>query len=262
MQTTGISWADYSWNPVLGCSKVSKGCQNCYAERLSLRQGWTDHPWTIEHASENVTCRDDKLDEPYTFNYPEGPGRVFVNSMSDLFHEEVPDLFIRQVFSRCAAVPECVWIVLTKRPKRAAIFQGGWPSNLWMGTSVENASRTPRIEHLRHCDASLRWVSFEPLISPVGDVDLTGIEWAVVGGESGPVEDRRPMDHAWARSIRDQCRAQDVSFYFKQSSGRRPDSGRWLQESRFRGGQRYEEFPDLPAITRKARRDNLGDLDE
>lgn len=255
MQPTGIAWADYSWNPVLGCSKVSKGCQNCYAERLSLRQGWTDHPWTAEHAGENVTCREDKLDEPHTFDYPDGPGRVFVNSMSDLFHEEIPDSFITRVFARCATIPECVWIVLTKRPQRAAAFGGPWPSNLWMGTSVENAQVARRLDWLRDCDAETLWVSFEPLIGPVGDVDLTGFDWAVVGGETATPEDRRDMEHAWARSIRDQCAEQDTAFFFKQSSGRRPDTGRRLQEAEFRGGQKYEAFPPLPDVTRRARED-------
>lgn len=255
MQTTGIAWADYSWNPVHGCSKVSPGCENCYAERLSRQQGWTDHPWTDEHAAENVTCREDKLDEPFTYDYPEGPGRVFVNSMSDLFHEEVADSFITRVFARCAVHPECVWIVLTKRPQRAAAFDGPWPENLWMGTSVENAQLTRRLDWLRDCDAHTLWVSFEPLIGPVGEVDLSGFEWAVVGGETASPEDRRDMEHAWAREIRDQCREQDVAFFFKQSSGRRPDTGRRLQEPGFRGGRLYEAYPPLPDVTKRARSD-------
>lgn len=253
MQPTNIAWADYSWNPVLGCSKVSNGCQNCYAERLSSRQGWTEHPWTDEHAAENVTCREDKLDEPLAYDYPDGYGRVFVNSMSDLFHEGVPESFIWRVFARCVTVPECVFIVLTKRPQRAAAYDGPWPANVWMGTSVENQAVTKRLGWLRECDAKTLWVSFEPLIGPVGAVDLTDYDWAVVGGETAPPEDRRDMDHAWAREIRDQCREQDVNFFFKQSSGRRPDTGRRLQEPGFRGGRKYEAFPELPRITREAR---------
>ncbi len=189
---------------------MSDGCTNCYAERISRQYGHTDHEWTNEFASENVTVRPDKLEEPYGLHEPT---RVFVNSMSDLFHSEVPEEFIREVFSVIRNCPEHIFQILTKRPGRAAHLPLEWPANVWMGTSVEDDRVTARIDMLSDVDAHTRFVSFEPLIGPVGEVDLSGIDWAIVGGESEPDDIRREMDHAWAREIYRQCREKDVAFF-------------------------------------------------
>jgi protein gp37 len=194
------------------------------------------------------------------------PCRVFVNSMSDLFHPEVSDEFVREVLNACRSNPGVVYQVLTKRPARAAAFatthpDTWWPTNVWLGVSVEDHRVVDRIDTLRKVPARTRFVSFEPLIGPVGDtaadLDLADIDWAIVGGESGPTDDRREMDHAWARMIRDACAAQSVAFFFKQSSGRHHGEGRWLQEPDFRGGRLHEEFPPIAEATARACRSNI-----
>lgn len=262
MQESNISWTDYTWNPSHGCSKVSAGCglgddgedvgAGCYAERISRRYGHTDHPWTNEHAEENVTLRPDKLDEPYAIDEP---ASVFVNSMSDLFHSAIPDAFIEKVFATMRNCPHIVFQILTKRPGRAAHMSLDWPPNVWMGTSVEDDRVTERLDLLRPCEAELLFVSFEPLIGPVGDVDLSGYDWAIVGGESGSDAGRREMNHAWARAIYRQCLDQDVAFYFKQSSARRPEQGTALTvynaDYDVYEQREIREFPDpAPAVVR------------
>jgi len=222
MQESDISWTDWTWNPTHGCSRASAGCDNCYAERISRQYGHTEKPWTNEHAAENVTVRPEKLDEPYQLDEP---ATIFVNSMSDLFHSEVPSEFIREVFGAMRNTPEHVYQILTKRPGRARFMELDWPPNVWIGTSVEDERVTDRLDLLRDCPADTRFVSFEPLIGPVGEVDLTDYDWAIVGGESGPADERREMDHAWARDILRQCRRDDTAFYFKQSSARNPETG-------------------------------------
>lgn len=252
MQDTDIAWTDTTWNPVHGCSKVSAGCDNCYAERISRQYGHTAEPWTAAHAAENVTVRPDKLDEPYQLDEPT---RVFVNSMSDLFHAKVPDRFIQDVFGVMRNCPEHIFQVLTKRPGRAAHLPIDWPPNVWVGTSIEDARVTPRLDPLRDCGAALRFVSFEPLIGPVGEVDLTGFDWAIVGGESGP--GYREMEHEWARDIYRQCRDQDVAFFFKQSSGLRPETGTRLTVENDAFGvfeqRRIREVPEPHPSVRRAR---------
>jgi protein gp37 len=222
MQECAISWTDYTWNPTHGCSRVSSGCQSCYAERLSRQRGHTDPPWTAENAAENILLKEHKLEEPYAIDEP---AMVFVNSMSDLFHSLVPEAFIQQVFATMRNCPHVIFQSLTKRSGRAVHLPIDWPENVWIGTSVEDKRVTERPDLLRPCEAALLFVSFEPLIGSVGAVDLSGYEWAIVGGESAPDADRREMDHAWARDIYQQCLNQDVTFYFKQSSGRHPETG-------------------------------------
>lgn len=267
MQTTNISWATYSWNPITGCSHAGPECWNCYAETFSLRQGRTDKPWTVENAADNVTMHPDRLDEPDEYRYPEGDGRVFVGSMTDMFHSEVDPGYVQRVLDKCRAHPRQVWIFLTKRPHNAAEWRLDWPENCWLGTSVGSGpggqypSTTHRIEQLRDVDASLRWVSFEPLIEPIGEVALDHVDWAVVGGESGSEEERREMEHAWARDLLRQCREQDVAYFFKQSSGRYPEEGAELTVERDFGSTTvYEqrvirEFPELPEVTKEARKE-------
>lgn len=261
MQTTNISWATYSWNPVTGCSRHGPECTNCYAETFSRRQGRTDEPWTRENASENVTLHADRLEEPFEYHWPEGPGRVFVGSMTDLFHREIPESYIRRVVAIAAQFPETIWIFLTKRPERAAEISVDWPPNAWVGTSVGSGAAGPypdtthRLDDLRAVPAHTRWVSFEPLLGPIDDPDLSGIDWAVVGGETAPRADRREMDARWAWALKESCDEQAVAFYFKQHSGRYPEQDRELVDPETLTARRYEAYPDLPEVTVVARRD-------
>jgi three-Cys-motif partner protein len=204
---------------------VSDGCRFCYAEALSIRHGWSKKPWTHKNAQENVILHPERLNKPRIWATPR---RVFVNSMSDLFHELIPDSFIAEVFGVMADLPQHTFQVLTKRPERAATWLGPWTNNIWMGTSVENRSVIHRIDSLRQCGAHIKFLSFEPLLAPIGEINLTGIHWVIVGGESGP--HYRPMDHAWVRKIRDQCVASGIAFFFKQSAGARSEMGALLIE--------------------------------
>lgn len=251
---TNIAWTDETWNPVHGCSKVSAGCDNCYAERISYHQyGHTDHPWTNEYASDNVTEKPEKLDYPSTLDEPK---RIFVNSMSDLFHSEVSDEFIREVFAVMRNYPEHIFQILTKRPGRAAHMELQWPPNVWMGTSVEDKRVVERLDLLRPCEADVLFVSFEPLIGPVvesaGNLDLSNYDWAIVGGESGPNDVRREMAHEWVWPIRRACMEKDVAFFFKQSSAPQPEQGQAL---RCPDGKRREfrEMPEMHDVVEEAR---------
>jgi len=220
MKNTLISWTTHTWNPTFGCSKVSEGCRNCYAETIALKYGHSAKPWTHPNAPENVRLKPHKLADPTKIAEP---SRIFVNSMSDLFHELIPDDYIRKVFDVMNQCPQHVFQVLTKRPERAATWTYGWADHIWMGTSVEDARNAGRIDALRQCPAHTKFISAEPLIAPLGAVDLTGLDWVIVGGESG--KDRRPMPHAWARQIRDLCLDADIAFFFKQSSAYRTELG-------------------------------------
>lgn len=240
---TNIAWTDETWNPVHGCSRVSAGCDNCYAERMSRRYNHTEKPWTAENASENVLLKPDKLDYPGTLNEPK---RIFVNSMSDVFHSAVPDDFIQDIFAVMRNYPEHIFQILTKRPGRAAHMPLDWPPNVWMGTSVEDDRVLDRLDLLRDCRADTLFVSFEPLIGPVVDshdeLNLSGYDWVIVGGESGP--DYREMAHEWVWPIRRACMHQDVSFFFKQSAATQNEQEPYL---RCPDGQR-REFREMPAI--------------
>jgi protein gp37 len=238
---TTIAWTQETWNPATGCSRVSEGCRHCYAERLSLNRGWSKLPWTAANAQQNVILHPDRLDKPRTWK---DPRRVFVNSMSDLFHEAIPDDFVRQIFDVMNDCERHTFQILTKRPERAAVWPGPWPQNIWVGASVENRKALPRLGAIRRCGAAVRWVSFEPLLEDLGPLDLSGIDWVVVGGESGP--GFRPMDHVWARSIRDQCVAAGIPFFFKQSSAPRTEVGTQLVEADGRR-TRWQEYPNARA---------------
>jgi len=216
--STAISWTTETWNPVHGCSHVSAGCENCYAERISRRYGHTDKPWTYPNAEENVSIKPHKLKEPERWK---DSRRIFVNSMSDLFHEQVPDTFIREVFEKMASLPRHTFQVLTKRPERMMEWDGPWAKNIWMGVSVEEPRWTSRIDKLRKCGAKTKFVSFEPLLEHIEDPNLRGVDWAIVGGESD--SEYRDMPHRWARSIRDACLEQGTAFFFKQSAGHRTE---------------------------------------
>lgn len=258
---TIISWATHTWNPATGCSKpietradgtrfVSPECVHCYAETLSLRRGWTSHHWTEPNAPLNVRTHPDRLrfpfrvkPEPGDIIHPRYPIRIFVNSMSDLFHREVPDSFIEQVFSAMNHPDNRgrIFQVLTKRPERAARWAGPWGPNIWMGTTVGHADTRHRIDHLRQCRAKVKFVSAEPLLSSLMPLDLTGIDQVIAGGESGP--GYRPMDMAWAREIRDACVAQGKAFFFKQDAAFRTETRCYLVEEDGSCWQ-WRQFPD------------------
>ncbi len=234
---TQIEWADSTWNPVTGCSKITAGCDFCYAERFSERfRGVPGHPFENGF---DLTLRPDRVTQPLRWRQPR---RIFVNSMSDLFHKEVPKLFIDTVFETMEQANWHTFQVLTKRSSLMARYlrnrYGGdlAPPHIWLGVSVEDAKNAVRIKHLHAALASVKFISFEPLIGPVGTVNLKGIDWAIVGGESGPRA--RPMLEEWAIDIRDQCRKTKVAFFFKQWGGVRPKSGgRELQ------GREWNEYP-------------------
>jgi len=251
--TTNIAWTDHSWNPIHGCSRVSAGCDNCYAERLSYeRYGWTDEPWTAENAEANVRLKPERL-KPGGDGHPEQynkPARIFVNSMSDVFHSQVPEDFIRKLFAVMRNYPEHVFQILTKRPGRAAHMELQWPPNVWMGTSVEDDRVLDRLDLLRDCEAETLFTSFEPLIGPINEPDLSSYDWAIVGGESGP--DYREMAHEWVWPIRRACMEQDVAFFFKQSAAFQNEQ---KQALRCPDGVRREfrEMPRLHTAVERAR---------
>jgi protein gp37 len=228
-----IEWTESTWNPVTGCTKISLGCQHCYAERMAHRLKGMGSP--RYRNGFRVTLHHDALSLPAAWQKPQ---MIFVNSMSDLFHQAVPLSFVREVFAVIAACPRHTFQVLTKRAERLAeiAHRLPWPDNVWIGVTVEAAQYLPRLDHLRAVPAAVRFVSFEPLLGPVEDVDLDGIHWVIVGGESGPAS--RPMDAAWARHIRDQCLEAGVPFFFKQWGGvRKREAGRMLD------GRVWEQLP-------------------
>jgi len=214
---SAIEWTDATWNPVTGCTKISPGCKNCYAERLAVRLRAMGNQRYRNGFS--VTLHHDLLDLPLKWSRPR---RIFVNSMSDLFHEAVPDDFIYQVFEAMKRADWHVFQILTKRSHRLAALAAGlsWAPNIWQGVSVENARQISRIRDLQTVGAAVRFLSVEPLLGPIHHLPLDGVHWVIVGGESGP--GRRAMEPAWAREIRDQCVRAGVPFFFKQWGGRTP----------------------------------------
>ena len=235
---TSIEWTDATWNPVTGCTKISPGCDNCYALRFSERfRGTPNHPFETGF---DLTLRPERIEQPLLWRRPK---MIFVNSMSDLFHKEIPEAFIDRVFDTMEAAHWHTFQVLTKRSsllrnylQRRYEGRRG-PTHMWFGVSVEDGSKLSRVKHLRDAPAGIRFLSVEPLIGPIGKINLTGIDWVIVGGESGPKS--RPMDPAWVREVRDQCDESGVAFFFKQWGGFRPKSG-----GRELDGREWNEFPD------------------
>lgn len=228
-----IEWTQATWNPVTGCDKISAGCKNCYAERMAKRLQAMGQPQYADGFK--VSLHPEILDRPRTWRKPR---LVFVNSMSDLFHKDVPSAFVGRVFETMNACPQHTFQVLTKRPKRALALakQLSWANNIWMGATVEDADSTSRIGFLRQVPACVRFLSLEPLLGPIPDLSLDGIHWVIVGGESGPGS--RPIDTNWVRSIRDQCVRRKVPFFFKQWGGtNKKKAGRVLD------GRTWEEMP-------------------
>ena len=234
---SAIEWTDATWNPVTGCTKITRGCDNCYAARFAERwRGIPDHPYEQGFDLRQWPSR---LDQPARWRRPR---MIFVNSMSDLFHKNVQRDFIDDVFDRMEAANHHIYQLLTKRSSlmrnylRRRYPGGVAPAHIWCGVSVEDRSATTRIRHLQAAPATVRFLSVEPLLGPVGAIDLTGIAWVIVGGESGP--NARPMLYEWVCDIRDQCSRAGVPFFFKQWGGTNPKSGGRLLEDR-----EWNEFP-------------------
>jgi len=228
-----IEWTDMTWNPVTGCTKISQGCKHCYAERLAHRL----HAMGLDRYRNEfkVTLHPDLVDLPLSWKKPR---MVFVNSMSDLFHESIPLEFIQRVFKTMERTPQHTYQILTKRSERLKELANflDWPANIWMGVSVEDVRVLDRIHDLAETPAKIKFLSCEPLIGPLDNLPLRNMDWVIVGGESGPKA--RIMKKDWVTSIFRQCRENDVAFFFKQWGGtRKSKTGRKLH------GKTYDEFP-------------------
>lgn len=234
--STGIEWTDATWNPVTGCTRVSKGCDNCYAATLAgrlLRNAYLARPPVVESDFNRadpfaVRIWPERLRQPDKWREPR---MIFVNSMSDLFHADVPAQFVRKIFATMLRADWHTYQILTKRPGRVLRFwkgnrdlfnNGPLPGHIWLGASVEDQAASYRVRHLRSVPATVRFLSCEPLIGPL-ELELTGIHWLIAGGESGPI--RRPMEPEWVIDLRNQCHTADVPFFFKQWGGRTPKAG-------------------------------------
>ncbi|MXO73551.1 DUF5131 family protein [Alteraurantiacibacter buctensis] len=245
-QQSAIEWTDLTWNPVVGCTIESAGCTNCYAMRMAARlqamgsDKYADLTMKTKRGAVwtgKVRCDEASVEIPLTWKKPR---RVFVNSMSDLFHEAVPEQFVVRIWDVMRRTPQHHYQILTKRPQRMAevlqrIAQVPLP-NVWLGTSVEGPLVVDRIDHLRQVPAAIRFISFEPLIGALPGMDLADIHWAIVGGESGPRA--RPMEEAWVEDVLEQCLDQGVAFFFKQWGGvNKKKTGRLLR------GQTFDQMP-------------------
>ncbi|MGZ8285718.1 MAG: DUF5131 family protein [Allosphingosinicella sp.] len=234
---SAIEWTDATWNPVTGCTKITRGCDNCYAARFSERfRGVSGHPFENGF---DLTLRPERLTHPLSWSRPR---MIFVNSMSDLFHKRVPTGFIDRVFDTMEQADWHTFQLLTKRSSLMRDYMNQRyehrppPQHIWVGVSVEDDRAKVRITHLQAAPAAVRFLSVEPLVGPVGQMNLDGIHWVIAGGESGPRA--RPMHIDWAREVRDQCKVQDVAFFFKQWGGSRPKSG-----GRALDGREWNELP-------------------
>jgi protein gp37 len=244
---TGIEWTEVTWNPTTGCDRISAGCDNCYALALAKRlkamgsaKYQRDGDPRTSGPGFGLSIYPSALREPYGWG---SPRIVFVNSMSDLFHAKVPVDFVARVFSVIADTPQHTYQVLTKRSSRLRKVAGrlDWPPNLWMGVSVEDSRALYRVDDLRSVPAAVRFLSCEPLIGPLEDLCLDGIDWVIAGGESGP--GHRPLEVSWATSIRDNCVSAGVPFFFKQWGGRTPKAG-----GRELDGRRWDQMPALAVV--------------
>ncbi len=233
MATTAIEWTQNVWNPVTGCSRVSEGCENCYAESFAKRLKGMGIPKYKQGFK--VILHPDSLEEPYRWKKPRV---VFVNSMSDIFHQDISDSYIKKIFHVMNENPHHIFQVLTKRPERLPEIESKvkWSHNIWLGVTVESNKHMDRICYLQDSPARTRFISFEPLLSPIEKMNLSTVDWAIVGGESGPKA--RPMEKAWVESILHQCKEQDVAFFFKQWGGKnKKKNGRLLN------GREYNQMP-------------------
>ncbi len=233
--STSIEWTDSTWNPVTGCTKISSGCANCYAERLALRLKAMGNPSYTNGFS--VTTHEEALSLPLKWKKPQ---TIFVNSMSDLFHENIPVEFILRIFDVMKRADWHCFQILTKRSERMLELSPllTWMPHIWMGVTVEEQDYTYRIDHLQKTGAKVKFLSLEPLLGPISNLHLEGIDWVIVGGESGPKS--RPMDKNWALDIRNQCQEKRVPFFFKQWGGiNKKKAGRVLE------GRTWDETPLL-----------------
>ena len=248
MSDTTIEWTDATWNPVAGCAIVTAGCSNCYAMRMAARleamgvnkyKGLTRKTGGRAKWTGRIRCDQNALSVPLAWKRPR---KVFVNSMSDLFHKEIPRDYVDQVFSAMEEANWHVYQVLTKRSSlmrnyvRARYDGGKVPHHIWLGVSVEDSEHKSRVEHLKQINSDAKFISFEPLLGAIGEIDLRGVAWAIVGGESGP--GAREMKAEWATDLRDVCLRDDVAFFFKQWGGARPKSG-----GRLLDGEEWNGFP-------------------
>jgi len=233
MAESKIEWTDTTWNPTTGCNKISPGCKNCYADRMSKRlKAMKNEKYKNGF---QLTLHEDALSAPLHWKKPK---TIFVNSMSDLFHKDVSLAFIQKVFGIMNLANWHQYQILTKRSSRLAELDKfiDWPSNVWMGVSVENSDYTYRIDNLRKTSAHIKFLSLEPLLGPLPNLNLTNIDWVIVGGESGPKA--RPMDEKWAIDIRNQCLKANVPFFFKQWGGKnKKKAGRLLE------GKAWNNYP-------------------
>ena len=233
MKQSTIEWTESTWNPVTGCTKISAGCLNCYAERMALRlkaMGQANYRNGFE-----VTCHRESLGLPLKWKKPQ---MIFVNSMSDLFHKEVPEDFIFDIFSTMQCAKQHQYQILTKRAERLVKLscELPWEKNIWMGVTVESDEYKYRIDYLRYISAHIKFLSLEPLLNDIGELDLSEIDWVIVGGESGP--GARSMKIEWVRNVREQCLAQKVPFFFKQWGGvNKKKAGRLLD------GRTWDKWP-------------------
>lgn len=239
--TSKIEWTEQTWNPTVGCTKISAGCKHCYAETMAHRLQAMGTPGY--ESGFQLTILPQRLNDPMLRNKPT---TYFVNSMSDLFHDRITDEYIEKVFDVIHKTPRHTYQILTKRAARMARFfkNREVPKNAWLGVSVENKKHgVPRINHLRKVPAHIRFLSVEPLLEDVGELDLTGIHWVIVGGESGPKA--RPMRPEWADSVREQCEEQDVAFFFKQWGGWGADGKRRAKSAngRLLNGRVWDQMP-------------------
>jgi len=239
MAQSSIEWTESTWNPLTGCTKISPGCKFCYAERMAKRLQGMNQPRYANGFE--LTLHEEALELPLSWKTPQ---RVFVNSMSDMFHRDVPLAFIRKTFGVMRRASWHQFQVLTKRSDRLLELSPSiaWPDNVWMGVSVETQDYVSRIDDLRGTGATVKFLSLEPLLGPLRDLRLAGIDWVIVGGESGP--GARPMDVQWVLDIRAQCRAAGIPFFFKQWGGfNKKKSGRLLE------GRTWDEWPRPPVLT-------------
>lgn len=243
MATSRIEWTEATWNPTTGCDRTSPGCDHCYALTLAKRlkamgqaKYQNDGDPRTSGPGFKLTCHDDALEIPKRWK---APRTIFVNSMSDLFHPEVPDAFIHKVMDVMAATPQHTYQVLTKRSKRLATLGPDldWPANAWMGVSIEDDRYTFRVSHLLSSGAKVKFLSCEPLLGPLDSLRLDGLDWVIAGGESGP--NARPVHVDWVRDLRDRCSAAGTPFFFKQWGGATPKAG-----GRVLDGRTWDEMPE------------------
>ncbi|MDF9830033.1 phage Gp37/Gp68 family protein [Parabacteroides sp. PF5-6] len=234
MSYTTIEWTDQTWNPVTGCTKTSDGCKNCYAKDIANKKRLEGEE-KYKYGFDIVKCHPETLSLPYKWKMPQ---KIFVNSMSDLFHKDVPFDFIKQVFQVMHHNEHLTFQILTKRPACLLELnpQLKWTDNIWMGVSVENEKVINRIDLLRQTDAKVKFLSIEPLLGSLNNLNLIGIDWVIVGGEKA--ENARPMKEEWVLDIQQQCKDQNVKFFFKQWGGKYGDGGDLLN------GKRYKEIPE------------------